>query len=249
MSVETLIQTGLAQLDLPGPIPGAAPGQLARYGRLLLEKNRVMNLTAITDPRDVATLHMLDCAALLRCVEFQPGQALIDVGTGAGFPGVPLKILFPRLDVTLLDSLGKRVDWLDETCKALGLDGIHAVHQRAEDAGQLPAFRERYDFATARAVADLQVLSELCLPFVKQGGYFLAMKGTDCDAEVARALPAIRTLGGEVETCRDYAIPHTGVAHRVVLVKKNAATPSQYPRRWAKIQKGPLLGATAGKIP
>ena len=234
-----LIQTGLAQLGLSEQIPEAAPAQLERYGRLLLEQNRVMNLTAITDPHGVATLHMLDCAALLNCADFQ-NKTLIDVGTGAGFPGVPLKILLPSLDVTLLDSLGKRVDWLSETCEALNLDSIRAIHARAEEAAQNPAFREQYDFATARAVADLQVLCELCLPFVKPGGYFLAMKGPDCDGELDRARPAIRTLGGGTADCRDYAIPHTDVTHRVILIKKIASTPSQYPRRWAKIQKDPL---------
>lgn len=236
-----LIQSGLAELGLSRDVPKAAPAQLERFGRLLVEKNQVMNLTAITQPQDVATLHMLDCAALLNCACF-PFKTLIDVGTGAGFPGVPLKILVPTLNVTLLDSLNKRVEWLEETCETLGLsiDGIAAVHRRAEEAGQNPIFRERYDYATARAVADLRVLCELCLPFVKLGGYFLAMKGTDCEAELFSARSAISVLGGTVERCVDYVIPHTEVTHRVVLIKKIALTPSQYPRRWAKIQKSPL---------
>ena len=229
-----LIETGLAQLGLAPQTPPAA--QLERFGRLLLEKNQVMNLTAITDPADVATLHMLDCAALLTCGDFG-GKTLIDVGTGAGFPGVPLKILEPTLTVTLLDALGKRVDWLNETCHALGLEGIAAVHGRAEEAGREAQLRERFDFATARAVAELRVLCELCLPFVRPGGFFLAMKGTDCQQELDRALPVIQALGGAVEGWRDYAIPHTHVSHRVIIVKKTAETPFQYPRRWAKIQK------------
>ena len=236
-----LIESGLAQLGLSGQVPEAAPAQLERFGRLLLEKNRVMNLTAITEKKDVATLHMLDCAALLGFTDFQ-GKTLIDVGTGAGFPGIPLKVLVPSLQITLLDSLGKRVNWLEEACCALGLDGIEAVHQRAEEAGQDPSFRERYDFATARAVADLRVLCELCLPFVKEGGYFLAMKGTDCGGELESALPTIRALGGAAERWEDYRIPHTQVSHRVVFIKKIAPTPSQYPRRWAKIQKSPISG-------
>lgn len=231
-----LIETGLAQMGLAQQIPPAAPAQLERFGRLLLEKNQVMNLTAITDPKDVATLHMLDCAALLSCGDFR-GKTLIDVGTGAGFPGVPLKILEPTLTVTLLDALGKRVDWLNETCHALGLEGIAAVHGRAEEAGREARLRERFDFASARAVAELRVLCELCLPFVRPGGFFLAMKGTDCQQELDRALPVIQTLGGAVEGWRDCPIPHTGVTHRVILVKKTAPTPFQYPRRWAKIQK------------
>ena len=237
--MQGLIGSGLAELGLSGQVPEAAPAQLERFGRLLLEKNEVMNLTAIIRPRDVATLHMLDCAALLNCAGFQY-KTLLDVGTGAGFPGLPLKILVPTLRVTLLDAQGKRVDWLEEVCGKLGLSGVTTLQGRAEDAGQDIAYRERYDFATARAVADLRVLSELCLPFVKVGGYFLAMKGIDCDAELDAARPAIHELGGEMEQCIDYDIPHTDVTHRVVLIKKKASTPSQYPRKWVKIQKNPL---------
>ena len=237
--MQGLIGSGLAELGLSGQTPESAPAQLERFGRLLLEKNEVMNLTAIIRPRDVATLHMLDCAALLNCAGFQH-KTLIDVGTGAGFPGVPLKILTPTLRVTLLDAQGKRVDWLGEACAKLGLSGITALQGRAEEAGLDHTHRERYDFATARAVADLRVLSELCLPFVRVGGYFLAMKGTDCGEELDAARAAIHNLGGEVERCVDYAIPHTEVSHRVVLVKKISSTPSQYPRKWVKIQKSPL---------
>lgn len=237
--MEALIQTGLAQLGQTGRVPEDAPALLAQYGTLLLEKNQVMNLTAITEPRDVATLHMLDCAALLGCAQFE-GKILIDVGTGAGFPGLPLKILVPSLEVTLLDSLNKRVDWLGETIEALGLRGARAVHGRAEEAGRDPAFRERFDFATARAVAELRLLCELCLPFVKVGGFFLAMKGPDCAQELADALPAIQLLGGREAGCRPCAIPHTGVTHQVVLIEKITPTPEQYPRRWAKLHKSPL---------
>ena len=237
--MEALIRTGLAQLGQAGRVPEDAPALLARYGALLLEKNRVMNLTAITQPQDVATLHMLDCATLLDCARFE-GKTLIDVGTGAGFPGLPLKILTPSLEVTLLDSLSKRVDWLSQTIGALGLEGIRAVHSRAEEAGRDPAFRERFDFAAARAVADLRLLCELCLPFLKVGGRFLAMKGTDCGDEVDRALPAIQALGGRLEDQIDRLIPHTDVTHRVVLVEKISPTPEKYPRRWAKMQKAPL---------
>ena len=237
--MQGLIGSGLAELGLSGQTPEGAPAQLERFGRLLLEKNEVMNLTAIIRPRDVATLHMLDCAALLNCAGFQY-KTLLDVGTGAGFPGVPLKILAPTLRVTLLDAQGKRVDWLEEVCGELGLNGIAALQGRAEEVGLDPTHRERYDLVTARAVADLRLLSELCLPFVKVGGHFLAMKGTDCDAELDDARPAGGWRGGEVEQCVDYAIPHTEVSHRVVMIKKRETTPSQYPRKWVKIQKSPL---------
>lgn len=237
--MEALIRTGLAQLGQAQKVSDAAPSLLAQYGELLLQKNRVMNLTAITEPQDVATLHMLDCAALLNCAGFE-NKTLIDVGTGAGFPGLPLKILVPSLEVTLLDSLNKRVDWLAEVCETLKLDGIEAVHARAEEAGRDPALREQFDFATARAVADLRLLCELCLPFVKVGGRFLAMKSADSDGELNSALPAIRTLGGQVERCVDYTIPHTNVTHRVILIQKSTTIPEKYPRRWVKIQKAPL---------
>ena len=237
--MEALIRSGLVQLGQAQAVPQEAPALLARYGKLLVEKNQVMNLTAITNPQDVATLHMLDCAALLNCAGFA-GKSLIDVGTGAGFPGLPLKILVPSLETTLLDSLNKRVDWLNETIDALGLKGAQAIHGRAEEAGREPDLRERFDFAAARAVADLRLLCELCLPFVKTGGRFLAMKGTDCGQELNAALPAIQILGASVERIFDYQIPHTNVMHRVILIQKTAPTPEKYPRRWAKIQKSPL---------
>ena len=237
--MQTLIGSGLAELGLSGQVPEAAPAHLERFGRLLLEKNEVINLTAIIRPKDVATLHMLDCAALLNCASLQY-KTLIDVGSGAGFPGIPLKILVPTLHVTLLDAQSKRVEWLAEASRTLGLNGVTPIHGRAEEVGLDPTFREQYDFAAARAVADLRLLSEVCLPFVKVGGHFLAMKGTDSDAELDAARPAIHALGGEVLRCIDYDIPHTEVTHRVVLIKKISQLPSQYPRKWVKIQKSPL---------
>ena len=154
-----MIENGLAELGLSGQVPEAAPAQLERFGRLLLEKNEVMNLTAITEPRQVASLHMLDCAALLNCAGFQY-KTLIDVGTGAGFPGIPLKILVPTLYVTLLDAQNKRVDWLEEACDQLGLTSMAPIHARAEEAGLDPVLREQFDFATARPEADRRNLSE-----------------------------------------------------------------------------------------
>jgi 16S rRNA (guanine527-N7)-methyltransferase len=182
---------------------------------------------------------MLDCAALLNDVNLEHAS-LIDVGTGAGFPGLVLKTLVPSLDVTLLDSLQKRLDWLEETWTDLDLERIQAIHGRAEEAGHDTALREQFDFATARAVADLRVLSELCLPFVKVGGKFLAMKSVDCDSELDASERAISTLGGKLAGHHDYTIPHTHVTHRVVVIDKVSPTPATYPRRWAKMQKSPL---------
>lgn len=231
------LEQGLAELGLH-PSPEAIP-LLDRYAQMLLEKNRVMNLTAITEPDQVASLHMLDCAALLALGALE-GKTLVDVGTGAGFPGMVLKILSPSLDVTLLDSLAKRLNWLEEVRAELGLTGVRTVHARAEEQALVRGYRDSFDFAAARAVADLRLLCELCLPFVKVGGYFLAMKGTDCGLELDTALPAIQILGGQAEGQFDYRIPRTDVTHRVILIKKTTSTPEKHPRRWAKMQKSPL---------
>ena len=238
--MEQIISEGLAAMGLTGQVPESSPALLARYGSMMLEKNQVMNLTAIRESDQAARLHMLDSAALLRCADLQGGKTLIDVGTGAGLPGMALKILIPDLSVTLLDSLQKRLDWLDEVASTLDLSGVTTLHARAEEAGQDGSLREQFDFATARAVADLGLLCEMCLPFVKVGGRFLAMKGPECQEELDRAARAIPTLGGVLKGCYDYRIPHTDITHRVVVVEKVAPCPAKYPRRWAKMQKTPL---------
>lgn len=233
--MEELIASGLAQYGLSAQ----AAGNLARYGEMLIAQNQVMNLTAITEPRDVATLHMLDCAALLDCARF-PGKTLIDVGTGAGFPGMVLKLLCPTLELTLLDGLRKRLDWLEQVARTFDLDRVSMIHGRAEEYAMDKSLREQFDFATARAVADLRVLCEMCLPFVKVGGRFLAMKSVDSQDEITSAANAMEKLGGKLAGVYDYTIPHTEVTHRVVVIEKVTPTPSGYPRRWAKMQKSPL---------
>ena len=237
--MEQIISAGLEELGLSGHVPQDAPSNLAQYGRLLLEKHQDMNHTAIREPAAVAQLHMLDCAALLKYCDFQ-NKTLIDVGTGAGFPGMVLKILVPSLEVTLLDSLNKRLDWLGKLSETLGLEGICTVHARAEEQAFVKGFRDSFDFAAARAVADLRILCELCLPYVKAGGQFLAMKSTGSGHEATAAAHAIRLLGGRVTASEDYVIPGAGVTHRLLIVKKAAPTLKGYPRRWAKIQKEPL---------
>ena len=237
--MKELISSGLTKLGLSGSVPAQGADQLAQYGSMLIEQNKVMNLTAITDPKDVATLHMLDCAPLLDCGRMN-GKTLIDVGTGAGFPGMVLKILCPSLKVTLLDSLQKRLDWLDTVAAQLNVSDLTTVHGRAEEYGLDPAYREKFDFATARAVADLRFLCEICLPFVKVGGRFLAMKSVDSTEELEQSRAAIEKLGGRVAGFHDYTIPHTSVTHRVLVIDKVAPTPAGYPRRWAKIQKSPI---------
>ena len=236
--MQARIAKGLAALGLAPP--AEAPARLAEYGRLLLEQNRVMNLTAITEPDQVVDLHFLDCAALLTLgVDFR-GKSLIDVGTGAGFPGLPLKILEPSLRLTLLDSLGKRVRWLESVCEALSLDKVTCLHARGEEQSHQEGFRDSFDFAVSRAVASLELLSELCLPYVKVGGKFLAMKSVDSGDEVDKAARAIAKLGGRLLPRVDYEILGAGVTHRVVVVEKVSPTPQGYPRRWARMQKSPL---------
>ena len=231
--MEELLRQGLRAYGLSEE--AAAP--LTAFAGLLLEKNKVMNLTAITEPRDVATLHLLDSAALLTMADFG-GKRVVDVGTGAGFPGIPLRILRPDFDLTLLDGLGKRIAFLQEVCQALSLSRVECIHARAEEFAA--ARREEYDLATSRAVAALNVLAELTLPLVKPGGAFLAMKAVDSDAEIESARSAIGQLGGRIEAVRDYRIPGTEVFHRVILIRKVRPTPAQYPRPFAKIKKNPL---------
>lgn len=229
---ETLL-AGLPALGLT--LTEAQTEQFCRYCGLLLEKNEVMNLTAIREPERVAELHFLDSLTLLDA-EPLAGKRLVDVGCGAGFPGLPLKLAEPSIRLTLLDSLGKRVAWLrDELIPALGTEA-DCVTARAEDfaAGN----RERFDVATSRAVARLNVLCELCLPLVRVGGCFLAMKGQDAAEELAEAKHAIRVLGGTVERVAEY--PVADAVHRVLVIRKTAPTPPCYPRAFAKIKKQPL---------
>ena len=238
--MEGVISAGLEALGLTERVPRHAPTQLAQYGRLLLEKNQVMNLTAIRDPEGVARLHMLDCAALLKFCDFED-STLIDVGTGAGFPGMVLKMLVPSVRITFLDSLDKRLNWISEVYEELdGIESITTVHARAEELSLIEGYRDSFDFATARAVADLRLLCELCLPYVKVGGKFLAMKSTGSGRELAEADHALRLLGGRVAAVEDYNVPGTEVTHRLIVVEKLAPTPEGYPRRWSKIQKKPL---------
>ena len=231
--MKQLLHNGLTSLGLPTDgIPA-----LERFGELLVEKNKVMNLTAITEPADVATLHFLDSVAMLKEVDLA-GKTVVDVGTGAGFPGMPLRIVCPTIRLTLLDSLNKRIDFLKEACGDLGFADGECVHGRAEEFAA--KHRESFDYATSRAVANFQLLSELCLPLVKVGGTFIAMKSVDSDEELKAAAKAIGTLGGRVECIKDYQIPGTEVSHRLVFIKKIKETPKKYPRAFAKIKKNPL---------
>ena len=209
---------------------------LCAFGAALVEKNQVMNLTAITEPEQVARLHFLDCIALLGAANFY-GKKVIDVGCGAGFPGVPLKIAEPSIELTLLDSLKKRMDWLEATLPELGVEAQCAAARAEEYALE---HRERYDIAVSRAVAKLTMLAELCLPLVRVGGHFIAMKSADSDEELSQAARAISILGGKVTRIWDYTVPGTDAVHRAVVISKVKATPKPYPRRFAKIKQQPL---------
>lgn len=235
MTLETLLREGFAELGLP--LDETALRRYRLYADTLAEKNAVMNLTAIEGEEDVARLHFLDCAALLQGFDLR-GKSLIDVGTGAGFPGLALKIACPELRLTLLDSLDKRVGFLRECCEKLGFADVDCVHARAEEAPE--EFRAAFDAATSRAVARLRVLCELCLPLLKKGGLFLAMKGPEIDGELEEAKAAVRLLGGSVERVFRYRIPGTEVRHTVVAIRKTGDTPAKYPRPWAQIKKKPL---------
>ena len=231
--MKNILTDGLAQLGLPADgIPA-----LLKYADALLETNKVMNLTAITDPADVATLHFLDSAALLTLADFA-GKKVVDVGTGAGFPGMPLRILEPSVRMTLLDSLGKRINFLQGVCDQLGFADVNCVHARAEEFAA--KHRESFDIATSRAVASLPLLAELSLPLVKVGGCFLPMKSVESDEEIASAARAIEILGGKLADVKDYVVPGTNVKHRLVVIEKVKASPAKYPRAFAKIKKAPL---------
>lgn len=211
--------------------------RLAGFAEMVLERNQVMNLTAITEPRDVAALHLLDSLEALKLAGLER-ESVVDVGCGAGFPGVPLAIAGAGLTVTLLDSLGKRIDFLREACGQLELDHVECVHARAEEfAGER---RETFDAAISRAVASLPVLCELCLPLVKVGGVMLAMKSTGVTEELKSAQRAIQLLGGETAEVQTYTIPTTDVSHTLVTIRKVSPTPAKYPRRFAQIKKQPL---------
>ena len=228
---ETLCE-GLPNLNLPLPEDRAMT--LCRFGEAVVRQNEVMNLTAITEPVQVAKLHLLDSLTVASTVDLK-GKRIIDVGCGAGFPGVPLQIACPQAEVTLLDSLGKRMNWLSQILPQLGVSA-QCVTARAEEYAA--DHREQYDFATSRAVARLNILLELTAPFVKVGGAVLAMKGAAAREELAQAENAIRKLGLQLETIADY--PIDDAAHSVLVLRKIKPTPKQYPRRYAKIKQMPL---------
>ena len=230
--MQNALSRGLDQLGLS--LDQATQEKLCAFGQAVIEQNKVMNLTAITQPDQVALLHLADCVSLLKVADLK-GKKLIDVGCGAGFPGVPLKIACPEMDLSLLDSLGKRMHWLEQILPTLGVDAQYIIG-RAEE--QLEGRREQYDFATSRAVARLNILLELTAPYIKVGGKVLAMKGAAAQEELQEAKGAIKKLGLKLEAVHTF--PLDGTAHNVIVLQKIAPTPNQYPRRYAKIKQSPL---------
>lgn len=222
--------------------------QLFRYYELLVEKNKVMNLTGITEEAEVVKKHFVDSLAMVKADVSREtwtekglrGKKLIDVGTGAGFPGLVLKIVFPSLEITLSDSLQKRLKFLEEVIQELGLPGVETLHGRAEDLAQDKKWREQFDFAVSRAVANLSTLSEYDLPFVKKGGYFLAMKAGNIQEEVESAKKAISLLGGKLENILEYKLPNSDIERSILVIRKAKETPRLYPRKAGTPGKNPL---------
>lgn len=230
--METTLKEGLNDLGLS--LPQERQEKLCVFARAMVRQNEVMNLTAITEDTQVAKLHLLDSLTVLCCADLA-GKTLIDVGCGAGFPGVPLAIACPEAKITLLDSLGKRVKWLEQILPQLGISA-ECVTARAEEA--VASRRETYDFATSRAVARLNILLELTAPYVKVGGAVLAMKGAAAREELSECAGAMKKLGLKLEAVREFPIDDT--SHAVIVLRKIAPTPKQYPRRYAKIKQSPL---------
>ncbi len=214
--------------------------QYAEYMERILEYNRHINLTSITDRDEFIKKHYADSILGALNDEFRAGERVIDVGTGAGFPGVPLAILFPDKEFVLLDSLNKRLKIVSEICQDAGINNVRVLHARAEDAGRNKEYREQFDICVSRAVADLSVLSELCLPFVAEGGYFLSYKGPDCEEELKKAGRAIRTLGGRVAKVSNICSADTEFNHNIIFIEKIKNTPAQYPRKAGTPSKNPI---------
>ena len=214
--------------------------QFAQYYAILTDWNQRMNLTAIEEAEDVVYKHFLDSVVTLEVSGDLSGQRLIDVGTGAGFPGVPLKIMTPDLKLCLFDSLQKRIHFLTHLCGELGLDDVEAVHGRAEEFGQISAYREQFDLATARAVAKLPVLAELCLPFVRVGGRFIALKGPELPQELSDCRQALALLGGQLGEVKAISLAGGRYERNLVVIEKVRPTPKKYPRRAGTPQKSPL---------
>ena len=233
-----LLERGARQLGIT-----LLPDQISRfelYADLLVEWNRMFNLTRITEPEEMVTKHFLDSLTCLSAIDFSHNARVMDVGTGPGVPGIPLKIVRPDISLVLLDSVRKKLTFLDEVVRMLQLTDVKTVHARAEDVAHDPTHRERYEVVTARALGKLHQLAELCLPLARTGGVVLAMKGPDVGEEVEESRRAIGLLGGKIEPVVELAIPETDISRNIVVLKKHRPTPKRYPRSPAEIERSPL---------
>lgn len=236
-NIDTLVR-GISELQME--IGNDKLQKFKTYKTLLKEWNEKINITAIKDDEEIDIKHFLDSLTIFKTGKITEGKRVIDIGTGGGFPGVPIKIIEDSLEVVLLDSLNKRLKFLDEVIKELGFENIRTMHERAEDLGNNKDYREKFDIAVSRAVASLNILAEYCLPFVKPNGYFIAMKGSDSSEEIKEAENAIKILGGKLEDKIDIRIPQSDIIHSLLIIKKIGHTPTKYPRQSGKIKKSPL---------
>ncbi|OOB77138.1 MAG: 16S rRNA methyltransferase G [Epulopiscium sp. Nuni2H_MBin001] len=233
-----MLETGAKQLNIM--LTNKQVDQLLLYKDILIEWNKKINLTAITKEEEIITKHFLDSMTVNNAINIKNINTVIDIGTGAGFPGMVLKIVFEDLQITLVDSLKKRVVFLEEVIKELGLKNIYCVQARAEDLAQDKNYREKFDIATSRAVANLSTLSEYVLPFVKVGGYFIALKGQKLDEELKLGDKSIKLLGGEIAGVIEANVPLAELNHTILVVKKIASTNKKYPRKAGEPSKNPL---------
>lgn len=234
---ELLIQ-GMKELGLE--ITKYQQEQFIRYYEMLIEKNKVMNLTAITDFEEVIVKHFIDSLLVVKSIDINKFDSMIDVGTGAGFPGIPIKIMFPDIHITLLDSLNKRLIFLNEVVKELKLANINTVHGRAEDIAHKEEYRENYDLCVSRAVANLSTLSEYCIPFIKKGGKFVSYKSSVSDTEISESEKAVTILGGEILTRETIPLPCSDMNRTMVVIEKKNNTPKKYPRKAGTPAKEPI---------
>ncbi len=230
--MDNLLKDGLDELNIS--LSQDQEDKIFKFYNMLIEKNKVMNLTRITDRQDFITKHVLD-SLLIAKVKDVTGSKILDIGTGAGFPGIPVKIFFPDTEILLLDSLKKRLVFIDEVIKELGLENISTIHGRAEDVGHQENMREKFDLVVSRAVAEMSILSELSIPFVKKNGSFVAYKSAESGNEISDAEKHIQILGGNVETIQDVPLYGTDIIRKMVTIKKSGNTPKRYPRKPRKI--------------
>ena len=234
----TTLENGCRELGIE--LSQKQKNQFIQFYEFLVEKNKVMNLTGITEFEEVLTKHFLDSLACVKAIDMTKVKTIMDIGTGAGFPGVPLKIAFPHLEACLLDSLKKRVNFLEESFELLGLEGIKAIHGRAEEYAKNKEYREKYDLCVSRAVANLSTLSEYCLPFVKVGGKFISYKSEKITEEMNAAQHAVKILGGKMDGQVEFTLPDSDIYRNLFIITKEKSTPAKYPRKAVLPSKEPL---------